>query len=316
VRPQRTYFFVSYEALRLRDPHSWLLAAPSQSVRASAPSGVQPLLNAFPVPFEGTSGVGLASVSRPSRLDTASLRIDHSLTDRVSLFGRYIRAPSSTESGFAEVERFRLGTSNVTVGITAMPVPHVTNDVHVSAWRTTADSSWINDPASGGVPIDLAAFLHAPPSAGSAFYGIAIGGAGAIFSGSTGRNRQSEWNVVEALGVNTASHSWRLGADYERLTPVRESAALAVAGTWNSLADVLAGRPPTITSTQADQSSSLIETLSVFAQDTYRPSRRLSITYGLRWELTPPPAIREPAAAYSAVAPSAGAAFAAPPTPM
>jgi Carboxypeptidase regulatory-like domain/TonB dependent receptor len=316
VRPQRTYFFVSYEALRLRDPHSWLLAAPSQSVRASAPSGVQPLLNAFPVPFEGTSGVGLASVSRPSRLDTASLRIDHSLTDRVSLFGRYIRAPSSTESGFAEVERFRLGTSNVTVGITAMPVPHVTNDVHVSAWRTTADSSWINDPASGGVPIDLAAFLHAPPSAGSAFYGIAIGGAGAIFSGSTGRNRQSEWNVVEALGVNTASHSWRLGADYERLTPVRESAALAVAGTWNSLADVLAGRPPTITSTQADQSSSLIETLSVFAQDTYRPSRRLSITYGLRWELTPPPAIREPAAAYSAVAPSAGAAFAAPATPL
>lgn len=315
VRPQRTYFFASYEALRLRDPHSWLLEAPSQSVRGSAPPAVQPLLNAFPVPFEGASGVGLASASRPSRVDTASVRIDHSLSDRVTLFGRYNRAPSATESGFAEVERFHLGTTNVTVGITAMPAPHVTNDVRVSAWRTTADSSWTNDPASGGIPIDLAAFLHAPPNDGPVFYGAAIGGVGSIFSGSTGRNRQSEWNVVETLGVNTAAHSWRLGADYERLTPVRESAALAVAGTWNTLSDVIAGVPPTITTTEAQQSSSLIETLSLFAQDTYRPLRRLTITYGLRWELTPPPAIREPAAAYSAAVPSSGLAFAAPAVP-
>ncbi len=312
--PQRTYFFASYEALRLRDPHSWLLATPPQSVRVSAPPAIQPLLNAFPVPVDGASGVGLASVSRPSRLDEGSLRIDHSLSDRVTLFGRYNRAPSSTESGFAQVERFDLGTDNITVGMTALPAAHVTNDVRVSAWRTTADSTWRNDPAAGGTPVDLAAFLHASPAAGATFYAAAIGGAGAIFSGAAGRNHQSEWNVVETLAVSSAAHSWRLGADYERLMPVRESAALAVAGTWTNLADVVAGRPPTITNTRAEQSSSLIETLSLFAQDTYRPSSRLSLTYGLRWELTPPPAIREPAAAYMAAASLLSPSFFAAPT--
>ncbi|HLK47073.1 MAG TPA: TonB-dependent receptor [Bryobacteraceae bacterium] len=311
--PQRTYFFASYEALRLRDPHSWLLATPSQAVRLSAPALDQPILNAFPVPLGGASGVGLAEASRPSRLDTLSFRIDHSFGDRVLLFARYSRPPSSTQAGFAEVESFRLGADNFTTGITAMPAPHVTNDVRVSVWRTTADSSWSSDPAAGGSPVDLAGFLHAPQSPGPAFYGVDIGGVGALFSGISGRNHQGEWNLVETLAVNRGSHSWRLGADYQRLTPARDSPALAVTGAWNNLAALLAGRPPMIATTQADQASSLIETLSLFAQDTYRPSRRLSLTYGLRWEVTPPPAVREPAAAYAQAPLPVFAAPAAPP---
>jgi hypothetical protein len=312
VQRQHTYYFTSYEALRLRDPHAWLLATPSQAVRAVAPASVQPLLNAYPVPLGGASGVGLALVSRPSRLDAASLRIDHSLTERVSLFGRYNRSPSTTESGFSQVEHFHLGTSNLTLGVTATPKPHVTNDVRMSVWRTRADASWAYDPLAGGSPIDLASFLHATPNAGPAFYAAAVGGVSALFSGSSGRNRQSQWNLVETLAANGSSHSWRVGVDYERLTPVRESAAQTVSGTWNSLTDVLAGRPATIMSASAEQASSLIETLSLYAQDTYRPSRRLSITYGLRWELTPPPAIREPAASYTSSPPLPGAVFAAP----
>src|SRR5262249_25674571 len=154
---------------------------------------------------------------------------------RVSLFGRYNRSPSTTESGFSQVEHFHLGTSNITLGVTAMPTPHVTNDVRLSFWRTRADASWAYDPSAGGSPIDLASFLHASPNAGPAFYAVAVGGISALFSGSSGRNSQSQWNLVETLTANGLSHSWRVGVDYERLTPVRESAAQAVSGTWNSL---------------------------------------------------------------------------------
>jgi hypothetical protein len=309
---QRTYFFGSYEGLRLREPHDWLLATVPRDARESAPPSVRPLLNAFPIAVVGASGVGLALVSRRSRLDSTSLRIDHSLTERVSIFGRYHRAPSATESGFPQVEALRLRSSGLTVGLTAMPTAAVTSDSRVSVWSAAADSSWSNDRSTGATPIDLGDFLDAPPTAGPAFYGAAIGGIGALLSGSSGRNRQREWNVVETFSVNRRSHSWRVGADYERLLPARETASQAVTGTWPSLADTLAARPPTIRTTRAEQASGLIETLSLFIQDTYRPWQRLSVTYGLRWELTPPPAVLEPAAAYTTASPANGTAFPSP----
>jgi len=166
-------------------------------------------------------------------------------------------------------------------------------------------------PPAGALSISRRCCIRRPGGT-PAFYGIAIGGAGALFSGNSGRNRQGEWNVVETLAVNRAAHALRLGADYERMTPTRESAALAVTGTWNSLSEVLAGRQPTIATTRADQASGIIETLSLFAQDTWKVSRRLTLTYGLRWELTPPPAVREPSALS---APQAGGAIGSPSSP-
>ena len=38
-----------------------------------------------------------------------------------------------------------------------------------------------------------------------------------------------------------------------------------------------------------------METLSAFAQDTWSVTPRLNLTYGLRWELTPAPSMRQPA---------------------
>src|SRR5262245_9279085 len=45
--------------------------------------------------------------------------------------------------------------------------------------------------------------------------------------------------------------------------------------------------------TRAEQASSLIEILSVYLQDTWRPTPRLAVTYGLRWQITPPPSTRQ-----------------------
>jgi hypothetical protein len=89
-----------------------------------------------------------------------------------------------------------------------------------------------------------------------------------------------------------------LGIDYQRLTPARNESAETVAGTWNSLGDILAGTAPSVTTSLADQASALIENLSVFLQDTWAVSPRLTVTYGLRWEVTPAPAIRAPEGAY------------------
>jgi hypothetical protein len=81
--------------------------------------------------------------------------------------------------------------------------------------------------------------------------------------------------------------------EYQRLTPSRQNPAVAIAGLWPNVAALLAGTPMQILVSQADQASSLIETLSIHLQDTWRPAPRLALTYGVRWEITPAPSIRQ-----------------------
>jgi hypothetical protein len=88
VLKDRTFFFFSYEGLRLRLPQTLLTTVPDITARQNAIPAVQPLLKAFPLPNgtdDVTSGVAQfnASFSNPAHLDAYSLRIDHRLTDKI-----------------------------------------------------------------------------------------------------------------------------------------------------------------------------------------------------------------------------------------
>src|SRR5262249_35554866 len=103
----RTFFFFSYEGLRLRQPQVGLTEVPSLCFRGRdlCPAGqhpacpaIQPLLNALPQPNGQMVRNGVAqfnaSFSNPSSLDATSIRIDHAVNNRLTLFGRYNHAPS------------------------------------------------------------------------------------------------------------------------------------------------------------------------------------------------------------------------------
>src|SRR5882762_924413 len=111
ILKDKTFFFFSYEGLRLRLPQSSFTDVPDDSSvagglssRENAKIEVQPFLNAFPLPngaeqldFNGNaSGAALfnASYSNPASLDAYSLRLDHNVTDKLTLFGRYNYSPS------------------------------------------------------------------------------------------------------------------------------------------------------------------------------------------------------------------------------
>src|SRR6266852_4840400 len=76
----RTFFFFSYEGLRLRLPVTTLSHVPDLPARQNAVPAMQPYLNAFPLP-NGADNVGTgiaefnASFSNPAALDAYSLRI-------------------------------------------------------------------------------------------------------------------------------------------------------------------------------------------------------------------------------------------------
>jgi hypothetical protein len=63
----KTFFFFSYEGLRLRLPQFAAVDVPSMSAREAAPAGLRPLLDAFPVPNGGETANGFLPRHEHSR---------------------------------------------------------------------------------------------------------------------------------------------------------------------------------------------------------------------------------------------------------
>ncbi|MBO0799577.1 MAG: carboxypeptidase regulatory-like domain-containing protein, partial [Blastocatellia bacterium] len=96
---RRLFFFFSYEGMRLRQPQVVNTDLPSLGTRQRAAAGLKPFLDAFPIPNGPEfADIGLAefaaAYSNPSRLDAISIRLDHTVNDRLQIFGRYNDAPS------------------------------------------------------------------------------------------------------------------------------------------------------------------------------------------------------------------------------
>src|SRR5262249_51747701 len=102
IKRDRTFVFASYEGLRLDQPKSAVTEVPSAAARAAASAAMQPIFAGFPLPNGPDTRNGLsqfsASYSDPSRLNATSVRLDHTVTPSLTVFGRYNYAPSTASS--------------------------------------------------------------------------------------------------------------------------------------------------------------------------------------------------------------------------
>jgi hypothetical protein len=89
----KTFFFFSYEGMRLRQPATLQTAVPDSASRQQGPASILPYLKAYPIPNGPGLGNGLAQFnagySNPSSLDATSFRADHAINLKLNLFGRY-----------------------------------------------------------------------------------------------------------------------------------------------------------------------------------------------------------------------------------
>jgi hypothetical protein len=100
IRKDRTFFFGNYEGLRESLGVTSIAIVPDNTVRLSAVPAVQPFLALYP-PVNGQTfkdpitgrdtGTGefISSPGSSSRQDFFLVRVDHKISDRDSLFGRY-----------------------------------------------------------------------------------------------------------------------------------------------------------------------------------------------------------------------------------
>ncbi len=326
----KTFFFVSYEGLRLTAPQPATTsvvpdlcmrgaAADCPSYRAPGASVLQPVLNAFPVPngsevlvscnpatdptcpSSGQKQDGLAryvaSWSNPSSLDSTSVRFDHVVSDKLRLFFRFsdTASNSSTRGGgtfsFSLNNAYSYTMRTYTAGASSIFTNRLSNDFRLNYSSNVTVFGQTIDAFGGNTPVNLQQVVGLGTGS-SPDVVLFFPGNRVDFSEQQQSGTQKQWNFVDAVGLTLGHHQFKFGMDYRRLTPDASPPNPHVAFAYLSEAKVTTNSALTLSQALAPIHP-LYQNFSAFGQDEWRVSQRLSLSVGLRWEVNPAPGVTQ-----------------------
>ena len=147
----------------------------------------------------------------------------------------------------------------------------------------------VNDSFGGSLPVDLVQ-LAGVPTGGQPTVSLSLGGQYMPLTITSISSLQRQWNLVDTADVSSGLHHFKFGMDYRRLTPIATPPNPILTYIYFSKSAVQNNNALLVTVPEAP-AYPLYENFSMFAQDEWKASQRLSLSMGLRWDVNPAPGV-------------------------
>jgi Ca-activated chloride channel homolog len=295
IQRDHWFFFSSYEGLRLRQPVVALTDVPSLASRSSAPANLQPLLNLYPLPNRADRGDGFAefasSFANQGRHDSSSLRVDGAPKNNLNLSAYYQITDSSADERGAgglslnTLNRLANRAQTITGSASFALSSTLVAEVKANYGHFTSRSAFVLD-AFGGAT--LPAFALAPDNA---LLSVDLNARSTrLLSGEGISNTQRQFNLLGAVTKSVGAHTIKIGGDYRRIFPIIRLRPLEQSALFDGVAQALTGSAARVNFLSRSQSQRpVFHNTSVYGQDEWRLTPKLTLTYGTRWEVNPAP---------------------------